>query len=122
MAITWTIDNEGRADLGQSGILQAVVGTFGASDYVTGGYPIYAKDVGMSSIRGIIPSGFSSFGAGNPGGYVWEAQSPSTPGPANTYPWYLRALEQSAATGPLVEPSASTSFAGGTIRLLVNGY
>jgi len=124
MSITWTENADSRAVLAPSVIMQQNKASFGASDYVNGGYAVYPSAFGLSSIRALIPVAFSASGAGNPGGYVWEAIAPATAGPAATYPWYLRAFQQTSATGPLVEPatSASCNFNGGTMDWMAIGY
>jgi hypothetical protein len=122
MAITWTENAESRAMLAPSVQMQQNLATFGASDYATGGYAVYPSAFGLSAIRALIPVAFSATAAGTPGGYVWQAVKPSTAGPAATNPWYLRAMRQTAATGPLVETASNTDFSGGTADFLAIGY
>ena len=122
MSITWTENGDSRAQLGPSVEMQQNKATFGASDYATGGYAVYPSAFGMSAILALIPVAFSSAAAGTPGGYVWAAIKPTTGGPAATYPWYLRALRQTAATGPLVETASNTDFSGGNMDWMAIGY
>lgn len=122
MSITWVLDNDSRQNFGPSGIVQPARAFFGASDYVTGGYPVFAQQFGMSSLKGIIPVGYSSTGSGAPGGYVWKFKTPALQGPAFTNPGNLVATQQNGTTGPLVETASNTNFNGGTMDVLVYGY
>jgi hypothetical protein len=122
MSLTWTENGDSRAMLGPNVVMQQNKATFSASDYATGGYAVYPSDFGLSMIRALIPVGFSATATGTPGGYVWAAVKPSTLGPAASYPWYLRALRQTAATGPLVETTSNTDFSGGTADFMAIGY
>lgn len=122
MAITWIEGADSRQNLGDSGIIQQNTATFSASDYVPGGYPVYAGAFGLSSIRGLWPVSYSANGAGFPGGYVWEYIKPAVAGPAATNPGYLKAFQQNGSTGPLVEVSVSSNFAGGNADFIAFGY
>lgn len=122
MSITWTEDADSRANLGSGGvIIQQNIAAFSASDYVTGGYPIYPSAFGLSAIRGLDVVGVSGTGAGTPGSVSWVPVSPATAGPAASNPWYLKAGYN--GTGNAFNESASNSnFAGGTLRVLAFGY
>ena len=118
MSITWTEQADSRADLGPGVIMQQNTASNSASDYVTGGYPVYPSAFGLSSIRALIPVGFSSTAAGTPGSVVWVAIKPSTLGPAASNPWYLKALTASNWT----ETASNTNFANGTMDWIAAGY
>jgi hypothetical protein len=117
MSITWTENAESRAMLAPSVQMQQNLASFGASDYVAGGYPVYPSAFGLSAIRALIPVGFSSSAAGSPGSVIWEAIKPATSGPAASNPWYLKAL-----TDVLAETASNTNFAAGTMEVLAIGY
>jgi hypothetical protein len=117
MSITWTENSGSRAMLGPDVQMQQNVASFGASDYVAGGYPVYPSAFGLSSIRALIPVGFSSSAAGAPGSAIWEAIKPAVAGPAASNPWYLKAL-----TDVLADTASNTNFAGGTMEWMAIGY
>ncbi len=120
MSITWTEEAESQLR-GTSAILQQNTASFGASDYVTGGYPVYPASFGLSAIRSLWIGGVSATGAGTPGSVEWEAVAPAVAGPANSNPWYLKAGYH--GTGNVWNESASNSnFSGGTLRVLAFGY
>jgi hypothetical protein len=111
MAITWTEDSESRANLGPSNISQMNVATFGASDYVTGGYFVDPQWFGLRRIRGAVVVGQS----GNALLYNWE-YSPSASS--------LQAYQQSASNGPFAQTASNTDFSAnnGSLRLLAFGF
>ena len=117
MSITWTENAESRAMLAPSVQMQQNLASFGASDYVAGGYPVYPSAFGLSTIRALIPTGFSSSAAGTPGSVIWEPIKPAISGPAASNPWYLKALNDT-----LAEVSASNNISGGTMDWLAMGY
>lgn len=117
MSITWTMNNESRAMLAPSVIIQQAKASFGASDYVTGGYPVYPSAFGLSAIRALVPVAFSSIATGTPGSVIWEAIQPTIFGPAASNPWYLKAL---SALG--TETASNTNIGGGTVDFLACGY
>lgn len=120
MSITWTEDAESQLR-GTSAILQQNTASFGASDYVAGGYPVYPASFGLGAIRGLVVAGVSGTGAGTPGAVEWEAVAPATAGPAASNPWHLQAGYH--GTGNAWNESASnTNFSGGTLRVLAFGY
>ena len=119
MSITWTNDGDGRSNLGPSVILQAARASFGASDYVPGGYPVYAGAFGLSTLRGLIPLAYQ----GTTSGYVWEYIRPTIAGPAVSNPGYLKVYGSGASSGGvLTEVSASSNFSGGTADFAAYGY
>lgn len=122
MALTWTLINDSRSNFGPSAIAQPAVASFGASDYVSGGYPVYAGQFGLTALLGVIPVGYSKVGSGAPGGYVWKYVTPAVAGPAASNPGFLVAQQQNGTTGPLVETASNTNFAGGTISVIAYGY
>jgi hypothetical protein len=117
MSITWTEDTDSRFQPAPSVISQQNIASFGASDYVTGGYPVYPSAFGLSAIRALIPVGYSSIASGTPGSVIWEAISPAVAGPAASNPWYLKAL-----TDTFAETASNTNFSGGTLRVQAWGY
>lgn len=117
MSITWTQTTDSRAMLAPSVIKQQNKASFGASDYVTGGYPVYPSDFGLSAIRALIPVAFSGFAAGQPGSALWEAISPAVAGPAASNPWHIVAL-----TDVFAESASNTNFAAGTMSWEATGY
>lgn len=117
MSITWTINGESRAMLGPSVIMQQNKASFGASDYVTGGYPVFPKSFGLAAIRSLIPVSFSGFAAGQPGSALWEAISPAVSGPADSNPWHIVAL-----TDVFAESASNTNFAAGTMSWEAKGF
>ena len=117
MSITWTQNTDSRAMLGPSVQLQQNKASFGASDYVLGGYAVYPSAFGLAVIRALIPVGFSSIAAGTPGSVIWEAIQPATAGPAASNPWYLKAL-----TDVFAETASNTNFAGGTADFMALGF
>ncbi len=112
MAITWTENADSRQNLGPSGIIQQNLATFGFSDYPTGGYPIYASAFGMSSIRALIPCGYTGAALG----LLFEYQKPAVAGPAASNPGYLRLYNGGT------EVSASNNISGGTADFIAFGY
>lgn len=53
MSITWTTQADSRQNLGFSGIIQPMRMTFGASDYLTGGYAVTPGQFGFGRIHGL---------------------------------------------------------------------
>lgn len=119
MSISWTINNDARADLGPENIIQKSTASFGSSDYVQGGYPVYPANFGLSAIRGLIPCSFSATGAGTPGGYEWVPVAPAVAGPAASNPWFLKSMQTGA---PPTETASNTNFSGGTLGVIAFGY
>jgi hypothetical protein len=117
MSISWKMNNESRAMLAPSVIIQQATASFGASDYVTGGYPVYPSAFGLSAIRALVPVAFSATGSGTPGSVIWEAIQPAIYGPAASNPWYLKAL-----SGLTTETASNTNLSGGTIDFMACGY
>jgi hypothetical protein len=122
MSITWTEDAESRQNLGMSGIIQQNTAVFSASDYVKGGYPVYASYFGLSHIRSLIPCGYAQSGPGTPASVEWKYIKPAVSGPSATNPGFLIALEPGASNSTLVEVSASTNFSVGNLDCLAYGY
>ena len=119
MSITWVVEGDARHDLGPNGILQKARASFGASDYVTGGYPVFPQNFGLSAIKGIWPIGFTATGAGTPGGYEWVPVEPAIGGPAATNSWFLKSMQTGA---PPTETASNTNFNGGSMDVLAYGY
>ena len=117
MSITWTENGDSRAMLGPNVTLQQNKASFGASDYVTGGYAVYPSAFGLGAIRALIPVSFSGFAAGQPGSALWEAISPAVSGPAANNPWHIVAL-----TDVFAESASNTNFTGGTMDWMAIGY
>lgn len=117
MSITWTENAESRAMLAPSVIKQQNKATFGASDYVTGGYAVLPSAFGLSAIRSLIPVGFSAYGAGTPASVIWIAVAPAVAGPAASNPWHIVAL-----TDTLAETASNTNLNGGTMDWVAEGY
>jgi hypothetical protein len=111
MAITWTEDTDSRADLGPSTIQQQSLATFGASDYVTGGYFVDPQWFGLRRIRGAVVTGLS----GNALGYLWQ-YSPSASS--------LYAYQPGASNTAFEQTASNTDFSGngGSLRLLAFGF
>lgn len=122
MAITWQEDADSRQHTGPSGINQQNAASFGASDYIQGGYPVYASAFGLSHIRALIPCAYSASGTGTGAGYEWRYIKPLVSGPAVSNPGFLKAFQQNGTTGGLVEASASSNFSAGTIDFMCFGY
>lgn len=112
--LNWTEDADSRQQTGPSGLWQKNTATFNLSDYPTGGYPVTPAAFGLSRIRSLILG--SATGAAL--GYLWEYDNSQQP------VGYLKAMGQTAATGPLVETASNTDFSanGGSIGLLAFGY
>lgn len=111
MSIIWTEDADSRAMLGPGVEMQQNTATFGASDYVTGGYPVPPNAFGLSRIRGVAVVGRT----GNALGYDWQYN----PSASSIIPY-----QQSASNGPLVQSASNTDFSGnsGSLRVLAFGY
>lgn len=111
MAITWTEDTDSRVNLGPGAIQQQNTATFGASDYVTGGYLVLPAAFGLARIRGAIVVGQN----GNALGYDWQYNSSAS----NLIPY-----QQSASNGPLVQTASNTDFSGngGSLKVLAFGF
>ena len=120
MSITWTEKPDSRVMLGPQNEQEQSKASFGASDYVTGGYPVYPANFGLSSIRALIPVGFSSVAAGTPGSQDWVAVQPAVAGPAASNPWFLKAGYFGA--GGFTETASNTNFGAGTMDVLAIGY
>lgn len=111
MSITWTEDAESRFVAGPSAIMQENVASFGASDYVTGGYFVDPKWFGLARIRGLWPVGAN----GGALGYMWVYN----PSASN-----LMAYQQSASNGVFAQTASNTDFSNnsGSLRLLAFGF
>ena len=120
MAIIWTEDADSRQNTGPSGIQQQNGASFGASDYVPGGYPVYASAFGLSHIRALIPCAYT----GTAGAYTWAYIKPAISGPSATNPGYLKVYGDGGPTSgaPSVEVSASTNFQSSTVDFMAYGY
>lgn len=122
MSITWTENAESRQNLGMSGVIQQNTASFSASDYVKGGYPVYAGAFGLSEVRSLIPAAYSAYGPGTPAGVVWRYITPNPGGNSFTNPGFLVALEPGASNAAFVEVSASSNFSAGNVKFLAYGY
>lgn len=120
MSITWTENAESRAMLAPSVIKQQNKATFGASDYVTGGYAVYPAAFGLSAIRSLIPTGFTSTALGSPGSQQWVAVEPAVSGPAASNPWFIKAGY--FGSGGFTETASNTNFGVGGMDWEASGY
>jgi predicted permease len=111
MSITWTEDSDSRANLGPGAIMQQNSASFGASDYVNGGYLIVPAAFGLSRIRALL----AVAATGNALGYVWNYNASASS---------LISYQSSASNGQFVQTASNTDFSGngGSLKLLAFGY
>jgi hypothetical protein len=111
MAITWTENTDSRAMIGPSVQIQQNSASFGASDYVTGGYLVDPQWFGLRKIRGAIVVGLT----GNALGYLWEYN----PTASN-----LIAYQPGASNTAFSQTASNTDFSGngGSLQLLAFGF
>lgn len=114
MAINFNAISDSRAHLSFSNILAFVIGTPAASDYVTGGYPVYSsagsapnnpgQQMGMGFVHGLTPIGYT----GTAINYIWLYNKTT--------------CKLQVFSAPGTEVAASTDLSGGTVSLMVFGY
>lgn len=111
----YTVTKQQDGDLSRGNLRGELVNLQPAlSDYATGGYLLQGiggstettGNVGIDRIKFVVP-------VGGQGGYV-PVWNPATS--------KLQVFQQSAATGPLTEVSASTNLNAYSFLLLVEGY
>jgi hypothetical protein len=120
MALTFTEIADSRQNIGPSMIIQLNIATPAASDYPTGGYPLYSS-------AGSAPNNVGQpFGMG----YLYGCDIIASTGTAAAYSWAfnrttgkMQVFGTGASAGAaLQEVAAATDLSGGTVTMCAFGF
>lgn len=124
MALTFKIIADSRVHLGMSVIQQPAVLTPAASDYPTGGYPMYSSSgsapdnagqpFGLGNLTGLVVQGYT----GTAIGYEWRYNRTT----CKLQVFGIAVATAGATIYALTEVAANTDLSGGTVKVSAVGY
>jgi hypothetical protein len=115
MAITWTLENEARRDLGISVVQQPAKAAFAASDYTTTGYTVNPAAFALQVIRNLYVAGIAGATASTnlTTTYVFSY---------NRLTKKLQAFGGAASGVALAEVVATTDLSAFTLYVVAEGF